>query len=95
MNRTATPPTPPAAAYPVAGPDQSGDMDTSLPLIAGLAVGLLVAGAIVGALLYRARAQPPKSWYRTVRGEVAEQVALQLKQLRQVATAVAGELDRG
>ena len=71
------------------------DARTSLQLITGIAVGLLFAGALVGALLYRSRTQAPKSWYRTVRDEVAEQVALQLKQIKQVATAVASEIDRG
>lgn len=85
---------PDSAAYPAASLHQDGDADTSFQLMAGLAVGVLFAGAFIGALLYRARTHRPKSWYQNVRDEVAQQVAIQLKQLRQVASTVASEIER-
>lgn len=91
----------PQAPSSVSGTDRDEQNDSSLPLVVGLVVGLLVGGALVAGLLYRARPQRRQRrnhWYRGIRDlrdDIAEQVAQQLKQVKQVASAVASEIERG
>ena len=71
--------------------DTRTETRSSLHLVAGIAIGLTVGGALVGAMLYWMRPQQPKPWHGRVRDELAEQ----LKQLQKVAAAVAHEIERG
>lgn len=83
-------PPPPSTAYQAPAEHPHTGSDTSLRLLAGLVVGL-AAAAIAGALLYRARPQPPRPWYASMRDELAQQ----LKQLERLAAGVRSEIERG